>query len=74
MFEILVPSRIDADRWFPVDAVSLPGNVFRITSVPETAPRLLFGPGDRVVCEQQTGQDGHIRWYARRMAPVAQPW
>jgi len=74
MFEILIPYRDDPARWYPVDAVSLRGNVYRITFVPENAPALRFGPGDRVECEQQTDDQGQIRLLARRVAPPALPW
>lgn len=68
MFEILVPCREDPSRWFAVDAVSLGGNLYRITAVEEDAPPLRFGEGDRVECEQQTDDDGHVRILARRVA------
>lgn len=71
MFEILVPCREASSRWFAVDAVSLGGNLYRITFVPDDAPALRFGEGDRVECEQQTDDDGHVRLLARRVAAPA---
>lgn len=71
MFEILVPYQDAPSQWFAVDAVSLGGDLYRITSVPEGAPALRFGAGDRIECEQQTDEHGHLRLLARR---VAAPW
>lgn len=71
MFEILVPFRDDPSQWCAVEAVSLGGERYRITSVPDDAPALRFGPGDPVVCEQQTDEAGHVRLLARRMVPPA---
>ncbi|MGB1466728.1 MAG: hypothetical protein ACPG8O_10175 [Alcanivorax nanhaiticus] len=68
MFEVLVPYREAPSRWFAVDAVSLGGNLYRIVFVPDDAPSLRFGEGDRVECEQQTDDDGHLRLLARRVA------
>ncbi len=68
MFEILVPYREAPSRWFAVDAVSLGGDLYRITGVGEDAPPLRFGEGDRVECEQQADHDGHVRLLARRVA------
>ena len=73
MFEILIPYRDDPAQWYPVDAVSQGGDIYRIVSVPEAAPALRFGPGDRVECEQQTTDGGHVRLLARRMAQPALP-
>lgn len=72
MFEILVPHRDDPSRWFPVEAVSLGANRYRITAIPDDAPPLRFGESDRVECEPQTGDDGHLRLLARKV--VAPDW